>query len=150
MYPEELYTEFFNLILKLNAKVAGVEVTSLNEFIVQPIKNEMHKRGQFFELIELKARQKKENRIAALAPFYRQGYIFHNPNVTSGLESQLMSFPRSKYWDIMDAFAYIIEMLEIGERYFEPPDLDDPEAEYAELEYEKPLNNWQYAPEVYI
>ena len=56
-------------------------------------------------------------------------------------------FPRSKLWDIMDGFAYIVEMLELGERYFEPPidEEDDPEAEYKELEYEEPVDNWRFA-----
>ena len=55
-------------------------------------------------------------------------------------------FPRSALWDLMDAEAYLIEMLELGERYFSPPDFDikDAEAEYKELTYEKPIDNWRY------
>ena len=145
LHPDELYNEAFAMAARLNAKVVGIEVTSLNEFITQPIKNEMFKRGQFFELVELKARAKKEDRIAALVPFYRQGYVFHNRTCCGGLEAQLMSFPRSRLWDIMDAFAYIVEMLELGERYFEPPEQDDPEEEFAELDYEPVMQNWRYA-----
>jgi len=134
--------------------VFGVEVTSLNEFIVQPIKNEMMKRGQMMELIELKARGQagragkgKEDRIAALVPYYRQGYIFHNEACCGGLEAQLLSFPRSKLWDIMDATAYVVEMLELGNRYFEPPDFEDSEDEYKELyeECEPTTEDWRYA-----
>ena len=151
LYPDELYNEMFQMCARHKVRVFGIEVTSLNEFIVQPVKNEMMKRGQMMELIELKARGQvgragkgKEDRIAALVPYYRQGYIFHNDTCCSGLEAQLLSFPRSKLWDIMDAFAYIVEMLEIGGRYFEPPEFDDPEDEYKELydECEPPLNDW--------
>ena len=144
LYPDQIYDEAFGMAIRLNAKVVGIEVTSLNEFITQPIKNEMFKRGQFFELIELKARAKKADRIAALVPFYRQGYVYHNKNCCGGLEGQLLSFPRSKLWDTMDALAYIVEMLELGERYFEPPEEDDIESEFAELEYEPTVNNWRY------
>lgn len=153
MYPDEIYDELFGMAIRLDAKVLGIEETSLNEFIRQPIKNEMFKRGSFFELVWLKARggMKKELRVKELVPYYRQGYIYHNAacaNVKK-LEQQLMMFPRSKLWDIMDCLAYIIEMLELGERYFSPK--DDPadiEAEYNELDYEPAISetsNWRYA-----
>lgn len=152
MYPDEIYKELFGMAIRLNAKVIGVEETSLNEFIKQPIKNEMFKRGKFFELIWLKARggMKKELRIKELVPFYRMGYIYHNASCATvkRLESQLLMFPRSALWDIMDCEAYIVELLELGERYFSPSDQDpsDPEAEFKELEYDKPLDsNWRAA-----
>jgi hypothetical protein len=155
MYPDELYDEMFAMKARLNAHVVGIEVTGLEEFIKQPIKNEIIKRGpnHAFEPIWLKARggpaegsKGKIKRIAALVPFYRQGYVFHNPTCCAGLEAQLLMFPRSKLLDIMDAFAYIVEMLELGERYFSPPpeNPDDVEAEYAELDYDEPLSGWRY------
>jgi len=150
MYPDEIYEELFGMGTRLGAKVLGIEETSLNEFIKQPIKNEMFRRGSFFELIWLKARggMKKEHRIKELVPYYRGGYIYHNASCanTKKLEQQLIMFPRSKLWDIMDALAYIIEMLELGERYFSPKDNpDDIESEYKELDYEEPIDNWRYA-----
>ena len=150
MYPDEIYDELFGMGIRLDAKVLGIEETSLNEFIKQPIKNEMFKRGKFFELVWLKARggMKKELRVKELVPYYRQGYIYHNatcPTIKK-LEQQLLMFPRSKLWDLMDCLAYIIEMLELGERYFSPNENpDDIEAEFAELDYEPELENWRYA-----
>ncbi|GAG10249.1 unnamed protein product, partial [marine sediment metagenome] len=132
------------------AKVLGIEETSLNEFIKQPIKNEMFRRGSFFELIWLKPRggEKKALRVKELVPYYRGGYIYHNAScaVIKQLEQQLTMFPRSKLWDLMDCLAYIIQMLEVGERYFSPKDNpEDSEAEYKELDYEEPISNWRYA-----
>jgi hypothetical protein len=132
----------------LGAKVIGVEETSLNEFIKQPIKNEMFRRGSFFELIWLKTRggMKKELRVKELVPYYRGGYIYHNASCVGikKLEQQLLMFPRSKLWDLMDAEAYIIEMLELGERYFSPKeDINDLEAEYKELTYDHPIEEWR-------
>lgn len=151
MYPDEIYDALFQMGISLNAKVMGIEETSLNEFIKQPIKNEMFKRGKFFELVWLKTRggMQKELRIKELVPFYRMGYIYHNAScpITKKLEQQLLMFPRSKLWDLMDCLAYIIEMLEMGERYFSPgvgSDIDS-EAEFKDLEYEKPIENWRYA-----
>ena len=149
MYPDEIYDAMFTMGQMLGAKVLGIEETSLNEFIKQPIKNEMFRRGSFFELIWLKARggMKKELRVKELVPYYRGGYIYHNASCanTRKLEQQLLMFPRSKLWDIMDAFAYIIEMLELGERYFSPAENPkDSESEYSELDYDKPVEDWRY------
>lgn len=152
MYPDELYQETFDMAQRLKASVIGVEVTSLEEFIKQPMINEMLRRGRFYEFVWLKARggqnqqRGKEGRVAALAPFYRQGFIFHNKTCCADLEAQLLSFPKSKLWDIMDAEAYIIEMMELGERYFQPPEeFEDSEEEYRELEgeYEPALEGWR-------
>lgn len=148
MYPDEIYDNLFNMAIRLNAKVIGIEETSLNEFIRQPIKNEMFRRGTFFELVWLKARggMKKELRIKELVPYYRGGYIYHNASCGNikRLEQQLLMFPRSALWDIMDAEAYLIEMLELGERYFAPKDdYIDLESEYSSLDYDKPIEDWR-------
>jgi len=53
----------------------------------------------------------------------------------------------------MDALAYIIELMELGNRYFEPAAYldkegnEDPEAEFRELEneYEPLMDNWRVA-----
>ena len=153
LHPDQQIDEAFNMAKRISARVIGVEVTSLNEFITYPIKTEMIRRGLFFDLIELKARAAKEDRIAALIPFYRLGYIFHNRSCCAPLEGQLLSYPRSKKWDIMDALAYVVEMLELGERYFTPDDKqfeskeEDIEAEFMELEKESDpvLSGWRSA-----
>ena len=144
-YPDELYDKAFKMVQRHQARVLAVEVTSLNEFITQPIKNEMRARGVFPTFVELKARDKKENRIAALAPYYRLGYVYHNRGVSAKLEQQLLGFPRSRLWDVMDAAAYVVELLEAEEDYFEPEGLDvhDDEAVYAELANESPVKNWR-------
>jgi len=148
-YPDQLYDAIFEMAARLNAMAIGIEETSLNEFIKQPIKNQMFVRRQFHNLHWLRPRgglMKKQERIRELVPFYRLGYVYHNlvcPKI-GALESQLLMFPRSKRWDIMDALAYVIQMLELGGRYFIPDqDLENPEAEYKELKYEKPVDDWR-------
>jgi predicted phage terminase large subunit-like protein len=149
MYPDEIYDALFGMGQMLGAKVLGIEETSLNEFIKQPIKNEMFRRGSFFELVWLKARggMKKEHRVKELVPYYRGGYIYHNASCAyiKKLEQQLLMFPRSALWDMMDCLAYLIEMLELGERYFSPTENpEDLEAEYKELNYEETVTDWRY------
>jgi phage terminase large subunit-like protein len=127
LHQDEIYEKSFEMCKRLKARVLGVEVTGLNEFISYPFQTWITKEGLNIEFVELKARGGKmaigkEDRVKALVPFYRRGLILHNSDamVCAPLEQQLLSFPRSKYWDVMDATAYIVELLELGERYFSP------------------------------
>jgi phage terminase large subunit-like protein len=155
MYPEEIYKEGFEMVDRLNARVLGVEVTGLEEFIKQPITNEAMMRGCRAELVWLKARggtndeKGKVERIKGLIPYYRQGYVTHNSSCCGKLEQQLLSFPKSKLWDVMDAVAYIVELMELGGRYFEGPenkDSQDPsEDDYEGITDEPEIKNWRVA-----
>lgn len=147
MHPDELYDAIFDMGDRINARVLGVEVTGLHEFITYPIKNEMIKRNSRMDLIELHARggrseKGKIERIGALVPFYRTGRVFHNKSATKALETQLLTYPTPKRFDIMDALSYIVELLEKGERYMMPPKdqnvdpKDVVEDEFRELESE--------------
>jgi hypothetical protein len=150
LHPEQIYEQAFAMADRIGARTIGYEVTSLNEFITYPITTYMLKRGKFYNLVELKARAKKEDRIAMLNPLYRLGYVWHNKNVTQVLESQLIAFPKSKRDDVMDATAYIVEMLELGERYFAPDNTagelpEEDEFAGLEKENEPALKNWRAA-----
>jgi len=138
MYPDEIYDEMFRQVRLFNAMILGVEVTSLHAFISQPIKNEMRVRGVFPIYQELKAVGKKEDRVATLAPLYKLGYVYHNKDCCTKLENQLIGFPRSKYWDVMDMFSYITKVMDENAWYFDPEDIneEDIEKEFEELEDE--------------
>ncbi len=155
-YPDEIYDNMFEMMQRIGAKVLAFEETSLNEFVKQPIKNEIVKRNLMIELVWLKARggdkdmKGKQKRIAGLAPYYRLGSVYHNPGVCGILETQLLSFPRSKRFDVMDATAYVVELLDVGDRYFEPiydtleeEDDDDYASLYDDCEDELP--DWRVA-----
>lgn len=138
LFPDQLYDATIKMATSLHASAIGVEVTSLNEFITYPFKNAISKSGRFVQLVELHARKSKEERIAALVPFYRKGEVLHNKTCCGPLETQLLWFPKSKRMDIMDALAYIVIMLEEGERYFQPT-LKQTEDEFKGLVYDDPL-----------
>lgn len=148
MYPDEIYKEMFDMLVRINAWILAVEVTSLHQFISQPIENEMRVRNVRAQYIELKATGKKEERIAHMVPYYRQGYVYHNRSCCDVLESQLLGYPRSKLWDVMDAEAYFVKLLDELALYFDPPNSDDPGFdEFAELEElnEKPMMaDWRF------
>lgn len=133
-HPDEFITKSLDMCVKLKARVLGFEETSLHEFISYPLENAMKKRGLNLELVPLTARMSKEERVSGLLPFYRQGEIYHNKTACGGLEAQLMSYPRAKRWDCMDALAYIVPLLEKGERYFFAKDEKATEEEFAKLE----------------
>lgn len=147
MYPDEFYDAIFKMCLELNAMVLGVEVTGLNEYISQPIQNEMKTRNIHIMFEELKSTRSKtgtkakEERVATLAPYYRHGYVYHNIECCDKLEAQLIGFPRSKLWDCMDAEAYIITLIDRLNWMFDPPDMDDdnPDTYYKDLKNESPL-----------
>lgn len=154
-HPDELFDDAFKTADHYNARIIGYEDTSLNEFISQPLQNEMIRRGKFYELVPLKARTGagelsgytggKAGRVLGLLPYYRQGLIYHNTNNCGKYETQLLSFPRPAKWDVIDAAAYIIELISIGGRYFLPksimnekemPNLDD---YIGQIEYDEPI-----------
>lgn len=115
-------SDFMNAVIELASKwqVSGiaVESTGLNEYILQPWRNELSRRGIRTPLIEVKATVKKEDRVGALAPYYANGYIFHNKEKTTHLEHQLLEYPNAKYWDLMDALAHIISVANIQREEF--------------------------------
>lgn len=144
MLPDELYDEMFRLTLSYRAMYMAVEVTGLSEFISQPILSQMRKRGIYAQYIELQARGKKEERVASLAPHYKLGYIYHNQATCSALEHQLLWFPKSKRWDIMDALAHVNQVMDLQSIFFDPDDDEMQPDEFDELEDERILaDDWR-------
>ena len=142
--------EFHDVVLRMATRlqpchVIGLETHSLHEWILHPFLDEMNRRGLWFEVVELNPKHMpaesgdrthgKEGRIAGLVSYYKKSLIYHNKAVCSGLEGQLLSYPYSKLWDIMDAFAYIVQLLEKGTRYLRPE--NEGEEDYSEYQAEK-------------
>jgi len=152
LHPEQAYEEIAQMCRRLGARYVGVEVTGLNEFITYPLVNYLRKNNVFVEVVELHAKggrdeKGKVSRVRGLAPFYRMGQIFHNQSVSAKLEGQLLSFPVSQYWDVMDCFAYAIQMFDIGEQFMSPSDaeyrVEGVENEFDDVyddEFERELN----------
>ena len=131
--PDQLYNEMFDAVMRWKAFILAVEVTSLHQFISQPIENEMRVRNLFPLYVELKAVAKKEERVAKLQPHYRHGYVYHNKQNCDKLELQLQWFPKSEKWDVMDALAYINKLMDEQNIYFDPGPIGNEKDEFAEL-----------------
>lgn len=125
-YPDELYNEIFRQVILRKTFLLGIDTIGLSNFVMQPLENECRIRGAHPLLVELPAKRSKEERIATLAPLFKQGYIyFPTGGLCNKLEQQLLSFPRSKLWDLMDAMAYIIYIMDKYAIYFDPSDEGD-------------------------
>lgn len=124
-HPAQIIDRAILKAIEYSCNLIAVEVTGLNEHISYPFRSAIIQRGFPIKLHELKAKGKKEDRITALAPFYRRGMVYHNPASCGPLEAQLLSFPYSQHDDIMDAFAYFVTLLDTEQKYFIPPEQND-------------------------
>lgn len=140
MSPGDTYDEMFAMAARINALVLAPEVTGLNEYITYPLRNEMLKKGLHYIIIEVKPRQGKTGpkRSGGLVPLYRGGHVLHNRTACGPLETDLLQWPRPRRWDIIDALAGFIFVLDEGEKFFSPPE-GDIEDEYDKIDYEEPL-----------
>lgn len=134
LLPSGIYDEICQTLEWTGARVLGVEVTGLHDFILHPLQNELIRRGfGHVEVIPLHARKGdnekgKTARVRQLVHYYEQGLVEHNEADCETLEGQLLSFPRPKRWDVMDALGYLPEILATGEVFMRPYDgeYDDP------------------------
>jgi hypothetical protein len=136
LLPDEIFGRALKMARRFNTPNIGIEVTGLNNFVTYPFQQFIAKERSYINLVEIKAIKAKDLRVAALAPLYRMGAVFHNEDlhIRGSLEAQLLSFPYSKYWDVMDCFANCIEMFDIGERNFSPSASRPDESELDEYE----------------
>ena len=150
LHPDEISDRAIDLALQYNCVAIGIEETGLNEFVTFPLQNELIRRGlAHIQLVPLQARAGrgefsgyhggKRARIASMVNFYRRGVVYHNRVGIGPYELQLLGFPKSKRWDIMDAAAYISELLEKGKEYFWFPDYGEEDEEAVMIAEEKKL-----------
>lgn len=141
MLPDDIYKRAFKMARELRSNMIFYEKTSLHRFIEQPFENQRRIENWVGTLEALDAVGKKEERVAHLAPYYKQGYVYHRAGYCDRLEAQLLGFPRSRLWDVMDATAYIIKVMDEKFIYFDSGDsLDEPlRDEYDELDPEPEL-----------
>lgn len=117
---DELYRESFLMANRIGARFIGWLARGTEDFIKHPVLDYRIEHGYTQEMLWLPERGKKEDRVKALLPYYRGGYVLHNRLVSGPLEVQLLAFPYAKFWDCMDCASQLVPMLEQGGRYFVP------------------------------
>ena len=85
----------------------GIETSAYTEGVKPYFEEECRKRNKYPRIVELKhGGIQKETRIRGLIPRYANGDIFHITGECDALEDELMRFPKSRFDDVSDSFAY--------------------------------------------
>lgn len=106
--PDEIIKTIFDLDEKFNPVEIGVEADGLEEFIMQPLRIEMLRRGRPIPLSKQKAPRNKDDFIKGLQPFYIAGDVVH-ASIFPDLVSELLQFPTGRK-DVPNALAYALKM----------------------------------------
>lgn len=118
IYRQKLtYAEIVVKMFEINAMYSPrqwlLETVATQKSIQYFLEQEQKRQTTFLRVKEIKGqRAQKEERIMALAPYYELGRAHHLrdcPQIEI-LESELMNFPRSKYDDVSDCWAGILEI----------------------------------------
>lgn len=106
--PNEIIDDVFRIQEVYSPVVIGVEEDGLNEFIMQPLRQEQVKRGVTVPLQALKAPKGKIDFIKGLQPFFKAGEVVWDKDLPD-LRAQLLSFPTGLI-DVPNALAYALKL----------------------------------------
>jgi len=111
--PDDLIENLFRIVLQFKVEKVWVEVVQFQKMLVGEIRKQMKIRDHFFNLEEVRPMGEKEARIKAiLAPRMSNHSILHREEMRE-LEAQLLKFPNGKHDDIIDALAWVVNILKI-------------------------------------
>jgi hypothetical protein len=114
--PDEIINEIFVMAEKYNPVTLGVEADGLEEFIMQPLRDEQVKRGVSIPLSPQRAPKDKSGFISGLQPFYIANSVVHVGDCKD-LESELKNFPTGRC-DVPNSLAYSLKM-RVGKPVYE-------------------------------
>lgn len=106
--PDEVVSKIFDVDEEYRPVAIGAEIDGLHEFLEQPLRQEMLRRGYILPLRPMKAPKGKLSFIESLQPYFRAGEItFAKP--CYDIEAQFMNFPGGRI-DAPNAIAYALLM----------------------------------------
>lgn len=114
----EAVDNVFTTFQKWKPSAIGLETVAYQKALKYVLEEEMRRRGVHFPITELKrnTNESKEFRIKALEPFYREGKVFHAKWMQGReLEEELLTFPKGKHDDLIDAGASMLDVLVPGD-----------------------------------
>lgn len=106
--PDEIVGKLFSLDEDYKCLVLGVEETGLNEFLMQPIRQEMVRRGVLLPVKPMNAPRDKIRFIEGLQPFFVAREIIFAKELPE-LQAQFLNFPTGRI-DGPNALAYALLM----------------------------------------
>lgn len=109
--PREQVDMYFEWSARWDITLHGVESIAFQAALVHLLREEMYRKGRYFEIVPITHSTKKDERIKGiLQPRYAAGYIKHNRRFPD-YESQLLDFPAGKK-DAPDAVAMAVSLLD--------------------------------------
>lgn len=114
--PDEIINDMFRADAEYSPVTIGVERDGLEEFILQPLRQEQLKRGYAIPIRAMKAPKGKLDFIRGLQPFFKAHEIIFAKDLPD-LRAQLLAFPTGLI-DIPNALAYAL-MLRPGQSVYE-------------------------------
>lgn len=114
MLPNEIINEIFRLRDKWHLNEVALEQVAFQKVLGYSIREDPRFKKHPFHIIELKPNDRsKDQRIKGLQPLYENGKIFHDQGLPNNiyLEDELVRFPRSSHDDIIDALAYVTDII---------------------------------------
>lgn len=122
--PREQIDRYFELSIRNNVLIHGVEAIAYQKALKFLIKEEMFRKGKYFEIEEIRhGRTGKDERILGiLQGRYANGYIVHARRFPQ-LEEQLLDYPGGKK-DFPDVIAMCISLLDPYAAAAADPDKD--------------------------
>jgi hypothetical protein len=106
--PDEIIALAFAIDEGYGPVWLGIEEDGLNEWLKQPMRAEMVRRGRTIPFKPIRAPRSKLDFIRGLQPFYDAREVIHNGPLPE-LEEQLMAFPTG-HIDAPNALAYCLPM----------------------------------------
>lgn len=106
--PDAIVNRIFEVNDAYRPVMIGVEEDGLNEFIMQPVRQEMVRRATLLPIAPMRAPHNKLDFIGSLQPFFLSGEITFAKEVTE-LKAQFLSFPTGVI-DGPNALAYALRM----------------------------------------
>ena len=107
--PTETMDRIFSAVRRWKPVKVGIERVAYQAALLHFLEKEMPRRHTFFQIEPLLSQQKKELRIEALQPRFRQQQVWF-PESASWLremEGELLAFPFGEHDDLIDSLAYI-------------------------------------------
>ncbi len=111
--PSEIVQDAFNTVERHHAGSLAIEKNSLDDWLLEPLRNEMMRRGAAIELEALQAPQDRDkfSFIMGLYPFFKgkEVYFVGGRSAHAQLIAEILNFPGGML-DIFNALAYCLRV----------------------------------------
>lgn len=121
--PSQIVEKVFEMQARWQPYAVSMEINGFQRTLKLAVEEEMRRRGQYFGIEEVRNGPDrstgisggKEGRIKALEPFYRRGAVYHAAWMKGrDFEMELLTFPKGRHDDIVDAAVQIMPFLGAG------------------------------------